>query len=182
MKIKNIKLSEIKEAPFNYNLHPQNQIEELSKSLKKFGQFKNIVLWEGYCIAGNGLVFAARESGYESLSAIIMDDLSEDQAKELCVADNATPYLAIADNEKLNKLLMSISNIDDIPGVDSSWLKNQSIEMDTIINNHNSKNDDDDIDGDDGEEPPEDFKEYDEDIETDYSCPSCGYKWSGSPK
>jgi rubrerythrin len=27
--------------------------------------------------------------------------------------------------------------------------------------------------------PPEDFKEVDENIETEHSCPKCGYKWSG---
>lgn len=26
---------------------------------------------------------------------------------------------------------------------------------------------------------PEDFNEYGEDIETEYCCPKCGYKWSG---
>jgi ParB-like chromosome segregation protein Spo0J len=28
-------------------------------------------------------------------------------------------------------------------------------------------------------EAPEDFKEVDENIETDHECPKCGYKWSG---
>lgn len=27
--------------------------------------------------------------------------------------------------------------------------------------------------------PPDDFKEYGEDIETQYCCPKCGYEWSG---
>ena len=30
-----------------------------------------------------------------------------------------------------------------------------------------------------GEQPPEEFREFGEDIKTDYSCPKCGYKWSG---
>ena len=29
---------------------------------------------------------------------------------------------------------------------------------------------------------PESFKEYGEDIETEYCCPKCGYEWSGKPK
>jgi len=32
------------------------------------------------------------------------------------------------------------------------------------------------------EEPPEEFPEYDEDIQTEYECPKCGYKWSGKAK
>lgn len=30
-------------------------------------------------------------------------------------------------------------------------------------------------------QPPSDFKEYNENIETAYCCPKCGYKWSGKP-
>ena len=30
--------------------------------------------------------------------------------------------------------------------------------------------------------PPDDFAEYDEDIETQYCCPKCGYTWSGKPE
>lgn len=29
---------------------------------------------------------------------------------------------------------------------------------------------------------PEDFKEVDENVETAYCCPKCGYKWSGKPE
>lgn len=29
--------------------------------------------------------------------------------------------------------------------------------------------------------PPEEFKEYGDDIETEHRCPKCGYSWSGKP-
>jgi hypothetical protein len=29
---------------------------------------------------------------------------------------------------------------------------------------------------------PEAFKEYDENVETEYCCPKCAYTWSGKPK
>jgi hypothetical protein len=28
-------------------------------------------------------------------------------------------------------------------------------------------------------EPPGEFKEFDENIETEHTCPKCGYSWSG---
>jgi hypothetical protein len=31
-------------------------------------------------------------------------------------------------------------------------------------------------------DPPEEFTSYDEDIETDYCCPKCGFSWSGKAK
>ena len=30
--------------------------------------------------------------------------------------------------------------------------------------------------------PPEDFKEFGDDIETEHKCPKCGYEWSGKQK
>jgi len=32
------------------------------------------------------------------------------------------------------------------------------------------------------DESPSDFSEYDDDINTDFCCPKCGYEWSGTPK
>jgi len=127
MNIVKVPLSEIEEAPFNYNLHPQNQIDELRGSLEEFGQFKNIVLWKGYCIAGNGLTFAARSMGWESLVATIRNDLTEEQAKRLCVADNATPYLAQPDLQKLEELLKSLPSFDDIESVNEDWLQSLGV-------------------------------------------------------
>lgn len=31
-------------------------------------------------------------------------------------------------------------------------------------------------------EPPDDFKEFGDDIETEFCCPKCGYEWSGKAK
>ena len=31
-----------------------------------------------------------------------------------------------------------------------------------------------------GESAPDEFAEYGEDIETEYCCPKCKYRWSGS--
>ncbi len=36
------------------------------------------------------------------------------------------------------------------------------------------------LDGDD--KAPDDFPEYDNDIDTEYKCPKCEYEWSGQPK
>jgi hypothetical protein len=123
MNIQQVEIATIQEAPFNYNLHPMNQLEELKKSLTRFGQFKNIVLWQGYCIAGNGLVSAAKELGWMHLDAEVRDDLSEEDAKVLCVADNATPYLAEPDCQKLQELLGGLASVDDLPGATSDWLE-----------------------------------------------------------
>jgi ParB-like chromosome segregation protein Spo0J len=158
MNIVDVPMKDIEEAPFNYNLHPQNQIDELRGSLEEFGQFKNIVLWKGYCIAGNGLTFAARSMGWESLKAVIRDELTEEQAKRLCLADNATPYLAMPDSQKLEDLLKSLPSFEDIPGVNDEWLQSLNIEMDLEL-----------------EDVEVEESEHSKDSTT--QCPKCGFVW-----
>lgn len=133
-----ISIDTILEAPFNYNLHPANQIEVLQKSLVEFGQFKNIVLWQGYCIAGNGVLLAAKQLGWQSIQAVIRDDLTEESAKRLCVADNAAPYLAIMDQGKLSELLQSIPSHESIPGYNDEWLHSVSHDTDVFPESHST--------------------------------------------
>ena len=169
--LKKIKVDDIVEAPFNYNEHPANQLEEIKNSLQKFGQYKNVVLWkDNQCIAGNGLVMAAKELGLETLSCYVASDLSEVEAKQLCLTDNAAPHLAKPDSDKLQELLDSLPSIDDIPAVNNEWLASQGIDLDL------------DSLASDEVEAPTDFKEYDDDIETEYRCPKCNYEWSGKAK
>lgn len=48
-------------------------------------------------------------------------------------------------------------------------------DLDFLMSHFNPDNDGIEYEQD---EPPEEFKEYGEDIETNHECPKCGYKWS----
>ena len=165
MKLKKIKISELKE-PYdfpNYNKHPQSQIDELKKSLEKFLQYKNIVVWkDNQVIAGNGLVEAARQLGWEEIYVNDRNDLDEKTAMALLISDNASPFGSFSDDDELRELVEQLDGIE-VPGM-NEWLKNMDFD---ILNEQNETN------------PPDDFNEYDEEINTDYCCPKCGYKWSG---
>ncbi len=142
MEITRIKISDIKEAEFNYNIHPNNQIKQLVESLSEFGQFKNVVVWKNKCIAGNGLLSAAKKIGWKYINAIVLDELSESKAKKLCISDNATPYLSIPDPDKLKLLLQSMdNNIESIPGVDEKWIENCGLSLETLLNDNSQSND-----------------------------------------
>ncbi len=130
MKLKKVKLSDLVEAPFNYNRHPESQISELAKSLDRFDQFKNIVVWQGQVIAGNGLVMAARHAGWKSIHVLVKDDLTEEQARSLCAADNALPMLSEPDGDALKALLEGIDEPFDVPGVDDAWLESMDVVLD----------------------------------------------------
>lgn len=126
MNLVKVKISDLKPHPMNYNTHPEAQIKELMKSLQMFGQFKNIVIRQGLLICGHGLVEAAKKIGWTELYAEIRDDLSDDEAKSMMIADNALPFGGVPNSDDLDKLLKSIP-FGDIPGVTEDWLKEMKV-------------------------------------------------------
>lgn len=169
MKLTKLKIEDLTEYPGNYNKHPESQLSELKRSLEDFGQFKNIVVWQNKVIAGNGLVMAAKERGDSDIYAIDRSDLTQQQAESLLIADNETAKLALPDMGDLSELLKGFDEPLDIPGVSED-----------LLNSLNFGSDDEP--GLNDKESPEDFPEYDEEIETEYCCPKCNYQWSGKPK
>jgi hypothetical protein len=123
MNIKTINLNNYKPHPKNYNQHPQSQVEELAASLDEFSQYKNIVVWNGYIIAGHGVVEAAKHLGVQTLQANDVSHLTEQQALKLIAVDNLTAKLSEPNNEMLNDLLNSFGDaVQEVPGVTGGLL------------------------------------------------------------
>lgn len=120
--IKTVEIDSLKESEWNYNKHPEKQLDELKRSLDNFGQTKPIVVWNNQIIAGNGVYFACKELGWsEILISDVSDKLTEEQAKRYLIADNATAFYAEPDLELLNELFTDIGDYK-VPGVDDEWL------------------------------------------------------------
>ena len=100
--------------PRNYKTHGNDQVSVLGGSLRNFGQFKNIVIWRDYIIAGHGLVEAAKSNGYDEVEVKrLPDDWTETQVEAVLVADNESSRLAEDDSEQLADLLQSIRMHDE---------------------------------------------------------------------
>jgi ParB-like chromosome segregation protein Spo0J len=159
MELKTVKVSTLRAHPENYNTHPEEQLVELEKSLDQFSQFKNIVVNpDNIVLAGHGLVEAAKRKGIDTLDAYVFVGTTE-QEKALLLADNATPFLALPDADKLNDLLESFPSLDDIPGITDDWIHKMGVgtfDIDTV----------DEIEE----------EEIDSKNET-VSCPKCGFTW-----
>ncbi|MCP4991294.1 MAG: ParB N-terminal domain-containing protein [Colwellia sp.] len=171
-------ISELNLHPKNPHTHPPEQIKALGKSLDKWGQYKNIIIWRKddsspyWVLAGNGLLQAAKKQGLKQVEVKDFSKLlTEEQAEALMVSDILTPEMAGLDEGLMVELLANIDNYEEsVPGAYDGLLESMLAESGG------------DSDGDDVVEPPTEFKEYDDDIETQYCCPSCQYEWSGSPK
>jgi hypothetical protein len=120
---KEVSLSLLKTPELNTRNHPEKQINEIRRSLKKWGQYKNIVIDENNLVlAGNGLVEAMRAEGYKKAWAIVLYDLSENEKKKLMMADNKTAGLGIDNLSNIEALVTELAGDFDIPGFDDDVL------------------------------------------------------------
>jgi ParB-like chromosome segregation protein Spo0J len=145
----------------NSRQHSEEQIEQIAASIMEFG-FTNPVLIDGAngIIAGHGRVLAAIKLTHEFIPTITLDGLSDEQKKAYVIADNQLALNGKWDKDilKMELDLLQKSGFDlGIIGFDEAELADFMFE----------------------DPPPKDFKEFDENIDTEHRCPKCGYEWSG---
>jgi ParB-like chromosome segregation protein Spo0J len=120
---KELNIDLLKTPEKNTRIHPEKQINEIRRSLRKWGQYKNVVVDENYLVlAGNGLVEAMRAEGMKKVTAIIMYELSENDKKKLMMADNKTAGLGIDNLDNIQQLINDLAGDFDIPGFDDDIL------------------------------------------------------------
>lgn len=90
MQITNHPLSEIKPYPENAKKHPEEQIDKIAKSIKKYGFNQPLVVDKEFVIiVGHGRYFAAQKLELTEVP-IYQVDLSEKKAREYRLMDNKT--------------------------------------------------------------------------------------------
>ena len=166
-----ISIQELNQDPNNARLRTDRSAKLISESLEKFGTGRSIVIDENNTIiAGNGTIEGAKAAGLKNVKvietngdeiiAVKRTNLTKDQKVGLALADNRSSDLSDWDASMLHHLSME-HEIDP-------WFEPEDL----------TELMDDRTDA----EAPEDFKDVDEDIETEHRCPSCGYEWSGKAK
>lgn len=104
-----VPIGDLREDPENARRHPERNLDEIRKSLVKFGQRLPIVVQRAGMVvrAGNGRLTVARQLGWTHLAAVICDD-DDALAKAFGLMDNRSAELAEWDEEQLAKLLGEI--------------------------------------------------------------------------
>ena len=169
--IKRTKLKDLHTDLHNANRGTMRGTDLLNKSIEKFDIGRGILIdQDGNIIAGNKTVECLIDRGFEDVIIVPTDgktlvatqrELTEDEAREMAVADNRTSEVGLEWSVDELALINNI-NLND-------WWKESELEEMGLIEKMEL-------------ESPDDFKEYDDNIETDYCCPKCGYEWSGEPK
>lgn len=162
--------SQLLANPNNYRLHPEYQQKVLDGTLKRIGWIDEVIVniresgeWgvgdRGVhtIIDGHLRVVLALRGGEEEEVPVKYVDLGpEEEAIALATYDRITE-LAGMDIERFNELVAGIEYIED----DELQKMLQRIEV--------------------GEKVEDEFSEI-EKIDGEYSCPKCGYEWSGKPR
>ena len=157
-------ITDLSQDPANARTHDERNLATITASLRRFGQQKPIVVdTSGVVRAGNGTLAAAKALGWDSVE-VVETDLQGSEATAYAIADNRTAELAGWDDEVLAATLGAIAADDPdllaAAGFDDSDLEDlmKGLGMNGSL---------------------DDFKEVDENIETEHECPKCHYKWSG---
>ena len=113
MEIIKIKIENIKPYKNNAKLHPQEQIEQIKKSILEFGNNDPIAIDENnIIIEGHGRYEALKQLDYKEVDCIRLSHLSEEQKKAYILVHNKLTMNTGFDINILNEELESIENIN----------------------------------------------------------------------
>lgn len=150
LKIEYVDINTLKEYEKNAKLHPQEQIEQIKKSIQEFNMIDPIGVWkDNSIIEGNGRYKACMQLGIKEVPIIRLDHLTDEERKAYTLAHNKLTMNSDFDFDILDK---ELNDILDINMQDFGFIK-------------------DDIDWDNVEDLEDD--NYEEPQHRMLQCPSC---------
>lgn len=88
LEIEYVDIDSIKPYEKNAKLHPEEQIEQIKKSIEQFGMDDPIGIWKDEIVEGHGRLIACKELGYKEVPIIRLDHLTNEERKAYTLAHN----------------------------------------------------------------------------------------------
>lgn len=108
-----VDIDNIKGYENNAKRHPQEQIEQIKKSIQLYGMNDPIALWKNNeIIEGHGRLQACRELGITQVPCFFLDKLTDKERREYMLVHNQTTMNSGWDFEKLEAELEDL-DFDD---------------------------------------------------------------------
>ena len=149
----------------NWRIHGSLQSDALAGVLNEVGWVQRILVNKASGLVVDGhLRLKLALDRHEATVPVLYVELTEAEERLVLLTLDPLSALAEADRGMLKALLEEVQSGDSAVQQMLSILAEQQGLLETLQNNV---------------EAPEDFKEYDENIETEHTCPKCGYTWSG---
>ena len=113
MKIEILPIDKIKPYENNAKLHPKEQVEQIKKSIKEFGNNDPIAIDENnVIIEGHGRFIALKELKYDEVEIIRLSHMTDEQKKAYILAHNKLTTNSGFDMDVLKLELNDIVDID----------------------------------------------------------------------
>lgn len=112
LKIEYVGIDTIKPYEKNAKQHPAEQIEQIKRSIEKFGMDDPIGIWHDTIVEGHGRLIACKELGMEQVPIIRLDHLTDEERKAYTLAHNKLTMNSDFDIDILNEELASFDTID----------------------------------------------------------------------
>lgn len=113
LKIEYVDINSIRPYKNNAKQHPQEQIQQIKKSIEQFGMDDPIGIWKNEIVEGHGRLIACKELGYTKVPIIRLDHLTDEERKAYTLAHNKLTMNSDFDIDILNdELMKSFDTID----------------------------------------------------------------------
>lgn len=159
--LKRIPADKLIPHPENWRIHPDKQRKALSTAMDAIGWADAIIarqLEDGTYQILDGHLRAEQSSGKVP---VLVVDLDDDEAKLLLASHDSIGAMAQIDSTALRSILAQLESDNDAM---NELLSSIAEEMKLPLQHVHT---------------PDEFKQVDVDIETNYQCPKCSYRWSG---
>ena len=91
MEIREVEIGSLKPYPKNAKMHDAKQIANVANSIKRFGWQQPLVIDDaGVVVIGHCRLLAAKKLGLKTVPVTVASGLTEDEIRELRIADNKT--------------------------------------------------------------------------------------------
>ena len=112
LEIEYVDINSVKPYKNNAKQHPQEQIEQIKRSIEQFGMDDPIGIWKDEIVEGHGRLIACKELGYTEIPIIRLDHLTDEERKAYTLAHNKLTMNSDFDIDILNEELANFETID----------------------------------------------------------------------
>lgn len=133
MDVKNVDISKLKPY-YNNPRNNENSVDDVAKSIKKFGWQQPIVVDKDMVIiVGHTRYLAAKKLKLQEVPVHIAKELTENEAKAYRIADNKTAEISSWDYDKLNNEIdEAIAGTADDFGLRNMKVDNGGVDLDSL--------------------------------------------------
>ena len=112
LRIEYVPIDSIKPYEKNAKLHPQEQVEQIKRSIKDNGMNDPIGVWHDTVVEGHGRLLACKELGMTEVPVIRLDHMTDEQRREYMLIHNQTTMNSGWDAEILSAELGDLVDFD----------------------------------------------------------------------